>query len=333
MKLFSDLRYVLVDCHETESYQVYYFSVRAVNINNNKSYVGPWSQETENYCHAAAENYYSILLAVLLFCGLVILVTLCLLGRWFRDKYLSMKNINVMLPPGLAEKDVQQKNQATKEIINSKISPDIDPVSDDQMLLDTKTDSSGCSSGQESAHSSLESATNLSVTTDSGTEQPPHSTDNKHLNNKGSLRLRKLANYCVVGGIENSCGITVQPEATVANGYVPIAKMVRDELQPSSVGYSTIVPTSKLINLETQPYVTMLESPDAMSLKTDWTSIESEPSINNDYLLSKPYCRLGVDNTVQMVPLADEQNTQASETKGRGYVPHKCLDANILKED
>lgn len=285
-----------------------------------------------------------------------------------------------------------------KDSNDSHIPADIGPDPDEQLLLDRKADglingdSSGCSSGQESVISSLASGTNLSgsAALDSGTEQPKMPSDEEQLPNtssrEGSLRLRKptTTNYCVlgVGGMPEtdvvtgrgyvpvpkaSCVVTHDRKLPVHSGYViavdPKQLITRDKSTPlslptSSVGYSSVVPTSTLINIDPGALTFGDVNPNGNLSPDGYVKTEGSLQLNNDpvgsdYPLSS-YCRLGLDgkSISPTLPLAsrdksdlnmitdqlDSEPTPRSVRTSepiKGYVPHKHFDTNskMLKGD
>lgn len=129
-------------------------------------------------------------------------ITMCVMiafaVKWLWQRCKRMRDIDIKLPGNLeAQLTTMQWTAATKDPLNKHSSPDLDPGSDDQRLLDTKVDSvmsgdsSGCSSCQDSVHSSLASGSNLSAGTDSGTEQPKSASNDDAVSKSDSSSSRE----------------------------------------------------------------------------------------------------------------------------------------------
>lgn len=350
----TDLRYSIPNCHEDETYRIYYFSVRAVNVDGSKRYAGPWSPETENYCQAAPKYIYYILMGIFMFVFMAALALYGIKRLWRRCEL--MRDIEVKLPGNLEQPtcDVdlghwpsggvgKQQFSAAAAAESDGHSTPTDPDAVEQLLLDRKQpasgDSSGCSSGQESVISSLASATNLSSGSDSGNEHPKSTAESD--NNDGSLRLRKPG-YCVLGALP------ALPDAT--SGYVPVPKPTEARRQTpahspyviaadtANFGYSSVVPTSTLINIE-QSHVAAPSSP---VLPPADLYVKTDPP-GSEYLLSS-YCRLGMPDGKSNVgrqaappssatALLDRPHALLATEPHKGYVPHKHFDSKTLKGD
>ena len=144
------------DCKTVGREQLYQFSVRAVNIASDNTYLrGPWSDPGQGTCYSDGPSF-SVWVIIWVIGGVsVVAVLLCLAHvskrMWLKCK--AMQDVEVKLPPGLAP--------------NMKLLQKVG----EQHIRQSSADSSGCSSGQESVTSSLTS--DSQVSSDSGTEIDP----------------------------------------------------------------------------------------------------------------------------------------------------------------
>lgn len=89
------LSYTLPSCDKDD--KIYYFSVRAINIEGSDRYPGPWSEETENYCQPAPKYiYYLGMMLVVVMAG----VTLYCVRR-LCTQCKRMQDIEIKLPGNL----------------------------------------------------------------------------------------------------------------------------------------------------------------------------------------------------------------------------------------
>ncbi|GJQ67411.1 putative fibronectin type 3 [Trypoxylus dichotomus] len=154
----TSANYIVTNCDE--DLNTYYAKVRAVNTHT--KYTGQWSPDIEASCdpkNDARDLVWIIIVTALAF--LIFLMIIC--ARRIYIYYNDMKTIDVKLPPGL---DPQIDTNWTQPKSNLN-------ASDEEHLLhktfaSSCSESSGCSSGQESVASDSASA----ITSDSGTEQP-----------------------------------------------------------------------------------------------------------------------------------------------------------------
>ncbi|KAK0096530.1 hypothetical protein PV326_005230 [Microctonus aethiopoides] len=150
-----EIQLPIPDCKINDR-RVYYFQVRAVNIDQNgEHFIGPWSDPGENNCYndGSSNRIYTIIWIICGMCGLVFILCLAYTSRRMWLKCKDMQDIQVEMPPGLApcEKLLQK-------------------ISGEQHIRQS-SDSSHCSGGQESVTSSLTSDSHVSA--DSGTEIDP----------------------------------------------------------------------------------------------------------------------------------------------------------------
>lgn len=185
------------NCNEdVESAKIYYFSVRAINVDGNRRYPGKWSAEAEHYCPSSSRFIYWVLSSLAVTGAIFILVFF--FAKKLYEHCQMMSDVEVKLPSGLDCGVPQELDQwpSNPKMQNDDMHRRDTLSADEELLLDRKNDvndsvmgisgdSSGCSSGQESVISSV-SGTNLS--TDSGTEQPKI---NDNVSPEKTLRCRK----------------------------------------------------------------------------------------------------------------------------------------------
>ncbi|XP_060537286.1 cytokine receptor [Cylas formicarius] len=193
----TEPRYIMQNCDETKRYDIFYMSVRAININDEtgEPLKGPWSETKEYRCappKSPTGIYIGIFICVIFFFGGVAYASK---KGW--EKWKDMKALQPKFPDGI------------EAVINSELEKEKHLDDDDHSLpadelpmlkkfpSQSRTlsgDSSGLSSGNESVASSLHSAENFS-TSDSGTEHPrsPSLSGSEH-NRDISLRQRTSVN-------------------------------------------------------------------------------------------------------------------------------------------
>ncbi|KAF2881194.1 hypothetical protein ILUMI_24978 [Ignelater luminosus] len=190
----TDTHFTFDNCGEDGKYNTFYISIRAVNIFDDVRYEGSWSQELESYCRTSP----SLWLWMLIPGGFIIILGLFYMAKKMYLHCQEMRDVEIKLPSGLAPvvtTDIGLSNWGGPKIQEEQSHH---PSADEELLLvkfpnsgNLSGDSSGCSSGHESVTSSLESGTQISSTSDSGTEQPrSSSTEDLH---KNSLRLRNVS--------------------------------------------------------------------------------------------------------------------------------------------
>lgn len=376
------------------NYKILHLAVRAINLDNlenlvHKRYEGPWSKDATFYCQAAPPYLYYILTGIGAFVCITAIVIYAVKWMWRQCK--QMRDIEVKLPGSLeqAQCDVGMSQwpgsggggglpsslQGHKGgVVGGVLSHTSSPAprirtADEQLLLEGgRGDSSGCSSGHESVISSIASAgasddgsnAGTGAASDSGTEQPTTPDHEDERCSGGELRLRKAATpgYCVLGVADGGAPIPLN------SGYVPVPKTaaVTDSARRGYVqaarpepGYSSVVPTSTLINIDGglggggecvssgNAAAPVTQRPTAGSLTgtplhvpTSPAYVKTEPTAAAgsgvgappaDYLLSS-YCRLGLDGkTVNTDP------QPLAPPLAKGYVPHKHYDSKMLKGD
>lgn len=180
-----------------------------------------------------------------------------------------MKEVEVVLPKGL------ELTKPGWDEPKRSIEPDRLPCADEELLLDKISgmgrhsgESSGCSSAHESVTSSMDSASHLSGSSDSGTEHPRSSSSelrrravptsrtpppkdyvvlpSEH-NMVWPMKSPPPENYCVLGEDPNlsddHCSISMSPEAlkipdvTCDSTTVTVPYVVTGEVKPISPGY------------------------------------------------------------------------------------------------
>ncbi|KAK6620371.1 hypothetical protein RUM44_006772 [Polyplax serrata] len=170
------------------------FRVRAINIDGDNFYFGPWSDPTEVICGASVWVESNVLINWISGTATILILTACIFyivkKGWLQCR--KMKDVEVKLPPGLQSQELEKDNQdyvhlerwpRSPEAVNGSVGTVLAP--DEESLLDKKSDesmditsfkmpiknggdSSGCSVGRESVSSSITSDTHIS--SDSGAE-------------------------------------------------------------------------------------------------------------------------------------------------------------------
>ncbi|XP_014213058.1 cytokine receptor [Copidosoma floridanum] len=143
------------DCNTVGREKMYKFFVRAVNIApNNEHLFGNWSEAGEGNCFSAGPSYAIWILIWIIgsISGIGFIFCLAYSSKRIWLKCKEMRDIEIEIPPGLTSNTalLKKKEQHTRQ---------------------SSADSSGCSSGQESANSCLTSDSQIS--NDSGTEVDP----------------------------------------------------------------------------------------------------------------------------------------------------------------
>ncbi|XP_030748667.1 cytokine receptor isoform X2 [Sitophilus oryzae] len=161
-KTFS-LQYNTSMCKDDEKLKTIYVMIRGVNMLADKRLEGPWSEKMLWPCNTTSETWVviTIIAAIFIFGGLMVY-----LGKKLWGHISLMRNVTVKLPDGLADLvnyPEKEKQHSDVPLLNKKF-----PGQTNNAL---SGESSGCSSGQESVASSIESTGHLSAS-DSGTEQP-----------------------------------------------------------------------------------------------------------------------------------------------------------------
>ncbi|XP_022900811.2 cytokine receptor [Onthophagus taurus] len=170
--------HILNKCSDTSPYGTVSYKVRAVNIGEDgEIYMGDWSKEDRQRCQKVKDYTVTIAISFALFLILIMGFVFVVFGKKCYVYIITMKDVQFQLPDGLYEN--KDRFPRGNELDCMK-----EPQGDDQFLLDDKDgikrsgDSSGCSSGQDSAES--DSGTSLGSSSDSGTEQP-RTKDDDHL--------------------------------------------------------------------------------------------------------------------------------------------------------
>ncbi|KAK9889376.1 hypothetical protein WA026_004652 [Henosepilachna vigintioctopunctata] len=350
IKNTTDLMWGIYSCGKDNMYTSFYVSVRAVNLDENKTYYGNWSDEVESYCRSASNYIIYILVPVVI----LFLLAMTYLSKKIYSHFQEMRDVGVKLPQGLQgeviETDINLTNWQKPRIEEDHHSAD-----DEEQLLMKKNegspnlngDSSGCSSAHDSVTCSVDTTSNLSSSTsDSGTEQPrtPSSEDLTALAVTNSLRQRNirpvnkpyvalpldscntgvkltLKNYCVLGVDPN-----INSDITSSYTSLPVLSNDRPGYDSTEVPQSPpYVLTGELVKTANPGYV-----PFKVNIPRD-TAVTKNPA----------YVVAGSKDILSPVPLPVEvkqQSTSIGEVpplkkESKGYVPHRQFESKALKDD
>ncbi|KAF5285234.1 hypothetical protein FQR65_LT13298 [Abscondita terminalis] len=351
-------KFSIEDCGSDGKINSFYVSVRAVNIVNSLRYEGPWSEELESVCRTTEHIWIWLFLPI----SVIFVVGGYFIGKKAYFRYREMRNVEVMLPPGLitiGSMDITLKEWGSFPNIQED---DGRPPSADEISLlkraPNQFDSSGCSSGHES-HESVRSHTESGTSSDSGWEQPRSgSAEDTH---ESYLRLRNVApkgyvtmppensvwspkiapgNYCTLDSVMAANPPTNAPGVPPAEPLKTLPQTLPDPSNPPSLYVLTGHPTPS------EPYV--MAGNNAVVLQ-DLVRLEAIKAAEE-----KPYVQIAnqpgsVVNCCHPVPvqvvvavappepdyvtIGEPSKPPCNEPSKSGYIPHKQFEAKALKKD
>ncbi|XP_056647147.1 cytokine receptor-like isoform X1 [Diorhabda sublineata] len=350
--------YTIQNCREAGySFSVY---LRAVNIIDGEHWPGPWSDPLQISCYKS--SWY---IMVILFVAILTFVMICIGCRRLYICWSIARHVEIKLPPGLAP--AVEHPEKNSDIIDRNF--DHDP--DEELLLERMIekyhagDSSGCSSGQVSITSSVES-THLSV--DSGTDQPRNVADD---NKENSLRQRNVSlkgyvmhdaapvvnratkpvatppgNYCLIGVDPSTKSPIDSPYVTINDLDQSISPYIAID-QPSSapppytmtdifkvpnpgyVPFSPKEPASKNTGYVVAGDLTSVPVPDA---KTDYLVMDTQVGLKPTTVWQQPSI-IEPSLTKSGYVTVGDAPPPLSVKDPKGYVSHRQFESKALKED
>lgn len=280
-----------------------------------------------------------------------------------------MRNVEVKLPPGLAQNVVD--HGITWSLQKGQEKPPLHSPSDEELLLEkmpglkSNVDSSGCSSAPESVSSSLDS--NKTMSADSGTEQPDATSTDDLRNNSLCLRSitqKPISANMFTPGSYSILGVTLnppndEPETT----YIPLP--IPCEI--NSLPYAIVDEKSKpspyvlhgdIIKMDNTDYLPLnfteaIEKHRPAYVMTGNKGILNSEMICNNNLEDKPAyvrvadCANGVPKGLPETISWPHHNFDKPLNKGYvsvgdvpapvkpniGYIPHRHFDAKTIKDE
>uniref|UniRef100_A0A6P7GSX4 Cytokine receptor n=1 Tax=Diabrotica virgifera virgifera TaxID=50390 RepID=A0A6P7GSX4_DIAVI len=350
--------YTIENCREA-GLHTFFFAVRAVNIIDGEHVMAPWSDTSKIYCYRS--SWYIFIYVFLGICGMV------LIGYGLKRLYMCWniaRHVEIKLPPGLAPA-VEHHNEKKMDIIERNFTND----PDEELLLERMNekcqavDSSGCSSGQESISSSVESTTHLSV--DSGTDQPRNVSDD---NKENSLRLRNVSSkgyvmydptppvnrgtkpppapagsYCLIGVDIVPKPSPDTPYVTVTDVEQPVLSYGANEPLPEGPPPYVVTDIFKTTNPGYVPFTPMepANKNTGYVVAGDLTSLPA-PEIQKEFMVADPQVALK-PTTVWQEPLLDSSLPKTGyvsvgdalppiTAQTKGYVPHRQFEKTLKEE-
>ncbi|XP_072402473.1 cytokine receptor-like isoform X1 [Diabrotica undecimpunctata] len=352
--------YTIENCRDA-GLHTFFVAVRAVNNIDGEHVIAPWSDTVKIYCYRS--SWYIFIYVFFGICGML------LIGYGLKKLYMCWniaRHVEIKLPPGLAPA-VEHHNEKNMDIIERNFTHD----PDEELLLERMNekcqavDSSGCSSGQESISSSVESTTHLSV--DSGTDQPRNVSDD---NKENSLRLRNVSSkgyvmydptppvnrgtkpppapagsYCLIGVDITPKPNPDTPYVTVSDVEQPVLSYGANEPLPEGPPPYVVTDIFKTTNPGYVPFTPMepANKNTGYVVAGDLTSLPA-PEAQKEFMVADPQVALK-PTTVWQEPLLEPSSLPKpgyvsvgdalppiTVREAKGYVPHRHFEKTLKEE-
>ncbi|XP_045481891.1 cytokine receptor [Harmonia axyridis] len=347
----------------------FFVSVRAINLDGDKVYNGKWSDEVESYCRSSGNYtiYLLVPLIILFLSGMT-----CLFKRLYGHVKI-MKDVEVKLPLGLQsetiEVDISSWSQKPRSDADGQHAAD-----DEKHLLMKKmegspnarnvVDSSGCSS----ATGSIDATSNISNSSDSGTEQPK-TTSAEDVSDLATTSLRQrnirptsmskpylvlpldggntgagnssTSSYCVLG-------IDLGGNSEGNSTYIPLPSVMdKQSYTPSETSSSApYVLTGELLKTANPSYIPFKSLPTDKNAAYIITTGNNKERISADDLetvspTDNSYIKITGDNSLKNALSLNSKTGYVTiggdvppiKKEPKGYVPHRQFESKALKED
>ena len=79
--------FVITNCRDDVDYNTYYVAVRAINVDNNDTFMGDWSPELQSYCEEKPSMFGLYKFIIITVVALLLLLTFLYVGRRYYLNY------------------------------------------------------------------------------------------------------------------------------------------------------------------------------------------------------------------------------------------------------